>query len=120
MSRRQVGIAATPEAVEQHDVVVLHRVVCCYPDYELLLGAAADHATKVLVFSHPPRNLAARMIIRTQNLAFWMLGKSLRTFAHPPAAMVAVVEARDMRSNYTYRGTAWQVVDLTRTSPIHT
>jgi magnesium-protoporphyrin O-methyltransferase len=23
--------------------LVLHRVVCCYPDYQRLLAAAADH-----------------------------------------------------------------------------
>ena len=28
--RRQVDIAATPAAVEAADLVVLHRVVCCY------------------------------------------------------------------------------------------
>jgi predicted O-methyltransferase YrrM len=37
-------IAEAPEAVEPADVVVLHRVVCCYPDYERLLGAAAWRA----------------------------------------------------------------------------
>jgi len=44
MTRRQVDIAATPDRVEAHDIVVLHRVVCCYPDHERLLTAAADHA----------------------------------------------------------------------------
>jgi hypothetical protein len=34
-------IAADPDAINLADVVVLHRVVCCYPDYRRLLGAAA-------------------------------------------------------------------------------
>jgi 16S rRNA G966 N2-methylase RsmD len=50
--RRLHDIAANPGAVEPADVVVLHRVVCCYPDYERLLGAAADHARRLLVFSY--------------------------------------------------------------------
>ena len=29
MTRRQVDIAATPDGVEAHDIVVMHRVVCC-------------------------------------------------------------------------------------------
>jgi magnesium-protoporphyrin O-methyltransferase len=37
-------LAADPGAVEPADLVVLHRVVCCYPDYARLLAAAADHA----------------------------------------------------------------------------
>ena len=39
ITRRLVYIAATPDDVEPADVVILHRVVCCYPDYERLLFA---------------------------------------------------------------------------------
>jgi predicted RNA methylase len=45
-------LAADPGAVAPADLVVLHRVVCCYPDYERLLAAAADHARRALVFSY--------------------------------------------------------------------
>jgi hypothetical protein len=51
--RRLHDIAANPTDVEPADVVVLHRVVCCYPDYERLLGTAADHSPRLLVFSYP-------------------------------------------------------------------
>jgi hypothetical protein len=65
MTRSQVDIAATPGEVDTHDIVVLHRVVCCYPDYECLLTAAADHAKRLLVFSHPPRNWVTRTLTGT-------------------------------------------------------
>jgi magnesium-protoporphyrin O-methyltransferase len=39
--RRLHDIAVGPDGVESADIVVLHRVVRCYPDYERLLGAAA-------------------------------------------------------------------------------
>jgi len=48
-------LAQDPGAVEPADLVVLHRVVCCYPDYERLLAAAADHGRRALVFSYHPR-----------------------------------------------------------------
>ncbi|HLM20083.1 MAG TPA: methyltransferase domain-containing protein [Propionibacteriaceae bacterium] len=114
MTRRQVDIAAMPDQVEAHDIVVLHRVVCCYPDYERLLTAAADHAKRLLVFSHPPRNWLSRTLTGLQGVGFRVMGKSFRTFAHPPAAMVAVAEGRGMRTDYTYRGPVWQVVGLAR------
>ena len=44
VERRIHDIAAAPDAIEPVDIVVLHRVVCCYPDYERLLGAAGDRA----------------------------------------------------------------------------
>lgn len=60
VTRRFIDIATSPAEVAPADVVVLHRVVCCYPDYERLLSAAADHAHRLLVFSYPPRNLVSR------------------------------------------------------------
>jgi 2-polyprenyl-3-methyl-5-hydroxy-6-metoxy-1,4-benzoquinol methylase len=114
VTRRLVDIAATPDDVEPADVVILHRVVCCYPDYERLLTAAADHARRVLVFSHPPRNLASRAVMTAQNSAFRLMGKTFRTFTHSPGAMVAVAETRGMRREYAHRGRVWQVVGLTR------
>jgi 2-polyprenyl-3-methyl-5-hydroxy-6-metoxy-1,4-benzoquinol methylase len=114
MTRSQVDIAATPGEVETHDIVVLHRVVCCYPDYERLLTAAADHAKRLLVFSYPPRNWATRTLTRLENVGFRLRGKSFRTFAHSPAAMVAVAEGRGMHTEYSYRGPVWQVVGLAR------
>src|SRR3982751_3391168 len=60
VQRRLADIAADPAAVPSADIVVLHRVVCCYPDYAKLLGAAAEHARRQLVFSYPPRNGVSR------------------------------------------------------------
>jgi 2-polyprenyl-3-methyl-5-hydroxy-6-metoxy-1,4-benzoquinol methylase len=116
MARRKVDIAATPDEVDAHDIVVLHRVVCCYPDYERLLTAAADHAKQRLVFSHPPRNWMSRTFTCLQNISFRLIGKSFRTFAHPPAAMVAVAVGRGMRTDYTHRGPVWQIVGLARSA----
>jgi magnesium-protoporphyrin O-methyltransferase len=112
MIRRQVDIAATPEEVETHDIVVLHRVVCCYPDYERLLTAAADHAKRLLVFSHPPRNWVTRTFTRVQRVGFRLMGKSFQMFAHPPVALVAIAEGRGMRTDYAHRGPVWQIVGL--------
>ncbi len=117
ITRRRVDIAATPDAVEVHDVVVLHRVVCCYPDYERLLTAAADHAARLLVFSHPPDTWVSRTLTAVENTWFRVTRRSFRTFAHPPEAMVAVAEGRGLRTDYTHRGRAWHIVGLVRSNP---
>ena len=114
VTRRRVDIAATPDAVDRADVVILHRVVCCYPDYERLLTAAAEHARHLLVFSHPPRTALSRAVVATQNLSFRVMGRSFRAFTHPPQAMVEVAERSGLRTDYTHRGRVWQVVGLIR------
>jgi 2-polyprenyl-3-methyl-5-hydroxy-6-metoxy-1,4-benzoquinol methylase len=110
-------IAADPESVEEADVVVLHRVVCCYPDYERLLAAAAQHARRFLVFSYPPRNTISRLFLGAQNLVFSLRGKEFRTFAHPPSAMLAVLGESGFRRTFAHHALIWQVAGLERERP---
>jgi magnesium-protoporphyrin O-methyltransferase len=114
VQRRLVDIAADPTSVEPADIVVLHRVVCCYPEYEQLLGAAADHTRQQLVFSYPPRNPISRAFVAGQNLAFRLARRDFRTFVHPPAAMLAVLAEHGLRPTAAYRGPVWQVAAATR------
>jgi len=114
VTRRIMDIAATSDRVETADLVVLHRVVCCYPDFEKLLGAAADHCRGLLVFSHPPRNAVSRTVVGTQNALFGLVGKRFRTFAHPPEAMFSVLNAHGLDTRFTHAGRIWQVGGLTR------
>jgi 2-polyprenyl-3-methyl-5-hydroxy-6-metoxy-1,4-benzoquinol methylase len=107
-------IAQHPDAVAAADVVVMNRVVCCYPDYQRLLSAAADHARRVLVFSHPPRNVAVRAFYVVFNLVMRLMRSDFRGYAHPPRAMYAVLESRGLRRTYRHRGLAWQVVGYER------
>jgi hypothetical protein len=114
VDRRLHDIAVDPEGVEPADIVLLHRVVCCYPDYERLLGAAAQRARRLLVFSYPPRNVLSRLIISTENLVFRLLRKEYRSFAHPPAAMLDVLAKRGLRRTFTHETLVWQVAGLER------
>jgi len=109
-------LAQDPGAVAPADLVVLHRVVCCYPDYERLLAAAADHARRALVFSYPPRNLLSRGFYGVFNLVMRLTRSSFRGFAHPPGAMLAVLEDHGLRRTYRRRSRIWQVAGLVRVS----
>ena len=112
--RRLHDIAVDPQDVEPADVVVLHRVVCCYPDYERLLGAVAAHARRLVVFSYPPRNVMSRAWVAGANLVFRLLRREYRTFVHPPAAMLAVLEERGLRDAFASHSFVWQVAGLER------
>jgi magnesium-protoporphyrin O-methyltransferase len=114
VDRRLLDIAQEPDAVEAADVVVLHRVVCCYPDYEKLLVEAGGKAGRLLVFSHPPRNRVTRALLWWENFVRERKGDTFRTFAHPPAAMLDVLGRAGLRSTYRWRGIGWRVVGLER------
>jgi magnesium-protoporphyrin O-methyltransferase len=112
--RLGVDIAQDGAQVEPADIVVLHRVVCCYPDYERLLAAAARHANRLLVFSHPPRNPASRAFVAVGNLLLRLSGRDFRAFTHPPRAMADTVARAGLAPAYQHPGLVWQVAGFTR------
>jgi len=115
VQRRFVDVAAAPDQVAPADVVVLHRVVCCYPDYERLISAAASRAKRLLVFSYPPRNLFSRMIIRCENLLHRVRGSDFRAFVHPPSAMIKAAQTHGLSLTYRHRGLSWNIAGFERT-----
>jgi hypothetical protein len=100
--------------VERADLVVLHRVVCCYPDYAAA-GAAADHARRALVFGIHPEPALQRLLwgVQPGDAAD---PERFRGFAHPPGAMLEVLEAHGLRRAFQHRSLVWQVAGLERVS----
>jgi tRNA1(Val) A37 N6-methylase TrmN6 len=114
VDRRFLDLAAEPGGAEPADIVVLHRVVCCYPDYERLLSSAADHATRLLVFSYPPASRMNRMVNWSDNALRRIRGNGFRTYIHPPESMVEVAAADGMRPTFRQHSRDWDVVGLAR------
>lgn len=114
VDRRFLDIAAEPEGAEPADIVVLHRVVCCYPDYERLLAAAAQHARRLLVFSYPPDSRWNRTVNWAENASRRVRGNGFRTYIHPPESMIAVASGDGMRAGYRQHSRIWDVVGLVR------
>jgi 2-polyprenyl-3-methyl-5-hydroxy-6-metoxy-1,4-benzoquinol methylase len=114
VTRRFLDIAQAPDAVESADIVVLHRVVCCYPDYNRLLSVAADHARKALVYSHPAANPFNRLLFSAENVYRRLTGNEFRAFIHPPEAMIRAARSDGLAVTYTRHARDWDVVGLTR------
>jgi magnesium-protoporphyrin O-methyltransferase len=114
VTRRLVDIALAPDDVEPADVVVLHRVVCCYRDFSLLLSAAAAHARRRLVFTHPADNLVIRAAFGAENVYRRLTRNAFRAFVHPPEAMIAVAESDGLVTTYRHHSRDWDVVGLVR------
>lgn len=114
VDRRLGDIATDGSVADAADVVVLHRVVCCYPDAQHLLAAAADHAGRAVVLTHPPRNAFTLTLLVVQNLGRRILGREFREFVHPPAEMVQVLRDHGFSAAYLHRGPIWHVLVASR------
>ncbi len=114
VDRRLGDLAVDGSLADVADVVVLHRVVCCYPDLEALLGAAAEHAREAVVLTHPPRNALSRAALAVSNSGMAVLGREYRTFAHPPETMIAVLGEYGFQARHEQGGYVWRVLSATR------
>lgn len=116
VDRRVADIVSEPAIVGEADVVLLHRVVCCYPDYDALLTAAAGKARRAVVFSFPPDNAVARGVVGFLNLVLRLRGCAFRSFVHPERAMVEAVASNGFRLAESQRAGLWRLALLERTS----
>ena len=114
VTRLLADVASDGAAVAPADVVVMHRVVCCYPDYEALVGAAATRANRLLVLTYPPRNPVSRVVVAAMNAFLRIARREFRTFAHPPRAVRAVAVAHGLRVVAKDRKRVWLITALER------
>jgi magnesium-protoporphyrin O-methyltransferase len=113
-----VGDAAV-EALDPHDVVVLDKVICCYPDADALIARSTDAARHLYAFAVPESRGLWGLIARTRWFVFWLLEVLQRShiprFVHDRTEIQAKVEAAGFRPLHTGRQYVWFVAVYART-----
>jgi 2-polyprenyl-3-methyl-5-hydroxy-6-metoxy-1,4-benzoquinol methylase len=114
IERRHSDFAEEEASIEPADVVVMHRVVCCYPDPELLVGAAARHARRFLALSIPRDTWWMRLGLGAANVWFRVRG-GIQAYVHPPARVVGIAEAAGLSTVLDERSTRiWRIAVFER------
>jgi 2-polyprenyl-3-methyl-5-hydroxy-6-metoxy-1,4-benzoquinol methylase len=83
VERRVSDFVDDGDAIGEHDVVVMHRVVCCYPDLDALMDTAARHARRALVLTYPQQRVWVGVGLKIVNLFLRLSGCGFRTYLHP-------------------------------------
>ena len=109
VERKVMDFAQAGPEVETADVVVMNRVICCYPDMPKLAGAAANRAKGLLVMSYPNRRWWTRLGLTVANFGFRVIRLQFQVFLHPPDLIQAAVQERGFRTRFNERGLLWQV-----------
>ena len=86
------AVAQAIQAASSVDVVVLDRVVCCYPDWRALLESAGTHARTAIVMSYPLESWYTRVWVKSANIAMRTLRKTFRLHLHSPSAMQKLLQ----------------------------
>lgn len=110
LSFRHGDFAREADSIPAADIVVMHRVVCCYPDMASLVSAAAHHARRRLALSFPRATWPVRLSLEAQALWLRVKGSHFRSYVHSPTAMIRqAAEAGLKPVQQVYSGT-WQIV----------
>jgi hypothetical protein len=106
------------EPVPPHDVVVMHRVVCCYPDVDRLVGLAAACTRRRLLLTYPQERPWTRAGIGAVNLFLRLSGSGFRAFVHPVTAIVAAADREGLSLEGRERdGLIWENAAFVRSRP---
>jgi 2-polyprenyl-3-methyl-5-hydroxy-6-metoxy-1,4-benzoquinol methylase len=97
-------------SIDPADLVVLDRVVCCYPDMRALVGLSVAHARRRygLVYPRDPRWIRASS--RLLNVFMRLTRQRTRSWVHRTAEVDAIVRAAGFRPRFERSGLFWQAV----------
>jgi magnesium-protoporphyrin O-methyltransferase len=111
VERRVGDFVSEADAVEPHDVVVMHRVVCCYPDVDALVGVAAQHARRRMVLTYPRERPLVRAALAAVNLIMRLSGSSFQVYVHPVDRILAAAHEMQLveqrRSGFVWESAAF-------------
>jgi magnesium-protoporphyrin O-methyltransferase len=115
VERRVADFVADADAIEPHDVVVMHRVICCYPDVDSLVGTAASHAKRRLLVTYPQERVWMRAGLMLINLWLFLSRCGFRTYVHPVSRIVGAAETEGLRLERRERhGLLWESAAFVR------
>ncbi len=116
VERRVMDFASAGVDVEAADIVVMNRVLCCYPDMPKLAGAAAEHARRVLVISFPRDRWWMRIGLTLANVGLRVAQRQFQIFLHSPDEILATAERHGLRIALNRPGLVWQIAALERST----
>jgi SAM-dependent methyltransferase len=111
----QADFASTAGDLPPADIVVMHRVICCYPDMPTLIAAAAGHAGRLLALSFPHGAWYMRLGQRIFNAGLWMQRSGYRFYVHDPAAIQRVAAAAGIKPVQEIASWPWRIALFERT-----
>jgi magnesium-protoporphyrin O-methyltransferase len=90
-------------------LVILDRVICCYPHLPPLLGAAAGHARRYLAVSFPLDTWWLRLPARVISALMTLFRSRYHFFIHRGEEVVAIARDAGLRPVHLDRNGLWRI-----------
>jgi magnesium-protoporphyrin O-methyltransferase len=96
------------------DIVVMHRVICCYPDAAGLIAAACDRAGDRLALTIPRESWWVRAEFAAMNAWLRLRRVAFQAYVHPIGPMLDAARAQGFHPADRTSGALWESVILRR------
>ena len=116
VTRLIADFAVSGEKAPTSDIVLLNRVICCYPDMPLLLGTALEKARELVVLTFPRRRASVRLVWAADNLLARITRRAFRAYLHVPADVLGLAEGQGFDVIANDLSPMWHTVVLRRTA----
>jgi magnesium-protoporphyrin O-methyltransferase len=99
------------------DVVTLDRVICCYPDMDVLVARAAGNARRLVGAVYPRDVWWMRLAVTLVNVVCRVRRTTFRVFVHPPALIDEALRQHGFERRALRRTFVWEAVTYRRVDP---
>lgn len=114
--RRVTGdVVVVGDDLDPAEVVVAHRVLCCYPDWMPLVDTLTRSSTRLVALTLPVDRPWTRLGIAVANRGLALAGRRFRLFVHPVGAVLARAASAGFRPVTDRSGLVWRTIVLERT-----
>lgn len=114
IERRLGDFVEEQDLVDPADVVVLNRVICCYPWMERIMEASVVKTRWLLAIAVPRDRLMSRVAVSVGNGIQKLSGHDFESHVHSVAGMEAIAARSGMTQVFTESGLIWRGVVFER------
>ena len=114
VERRIGDFVDEAENLPRADLVILHKVICCYPDWRSMLTAAAGRAREVVGVTIPAYRWSNRLMVELDNFTTKLRGMRFRAFVHPTQPMIELMKSAGFQVGYDQTHLVWRTIVFRR------
>jgi hypothetical protein len=112
VERRIADFAEQAGQLPAADIVIMHRVICCYPDPDTLTSAACGRAKDRVAVTIPREAAWVKLGFWAMNGWFQLRRVAFRGYVHPHARILDVAASHGFHATHHDRGLLWDSLVL--------
>lgn len=108
IERRLGDFVEQRDEVAPADIVVLNRVICCYPWMERMMEASVSKTRWLLAIAVPRDRVVSRVMVVVSNAVLRLGGHDFESYVHSVDRMEAIASHAGLTRVFVKKGLVWQ------------